>query len=156
MTWTLAITTLAGGFLGGLAGTGLTIVHERSSEQRRRMLDAAADFINTCERATVVLREGDQVAWVDTVQDATQTISSRLPMLVLLFGRESRPLAVATQIATAYWELYDMYAGKTPHDRERALALARRSGNDAMMFAQVASEQIRDSRTRRALRHVLR
>jgi hypothetical protein len=110
--WSALLVGLAGGVLGTLVGTLLTISHERGAEFRTRMLSAADDFLRTATQlaqsigtaqSAIASKEPDEQ--VEPLMRAFRESSSRLVIeysrIQLLFGAESRAFRSAVEAVEA-------------------------------------------------------
>jgi hypothetical protein len=99
--WPEVVTGVATGVLSGTLGTFATISHQRSAEQRARMLDAADDFIGAATKASSELRVVEQVTRQGVVKNyalAVEAVLAHIPRLLLLYGRESETAKLANDI----------------------------------------------------------
>lgn len=76
--WAAILVGVGSGLLSGLAGTLLTITHERGAEMRTRMLTAAEEFI----RAAEACRQSVRVARADRSKDAWTVVQDRYDDLI--------------------------------------------------------------------------
>ena len=165
--WGALLVGLAGGVLGTLVGTLLTISHERGAEFRTRMLSAADDFlraatevaqsIGTAESA-ITSKEPDEQ--IEPLMRAFRESSSRLVIeysrVQLLFGAESQTYKSAVgaieainDLRQALRSIWKAPGSVTPEEYEQAFG---RASDEIERFGQAAREDIRQTPMRRLFR----
>ena len=113
MSWAVVVVGFVGALLGGLLGTFATIRHERGAEIRTRQLNAAEAFLTAATRASNELRVPEQVTHDGIIEGytrASEAILQHIPLVQLLFGRESDPARLARDAWGNYAVIADLLA----------------------------------------------
>jgi hypothetical protein len=144
----------ASGLLSGLAGTLLTITHERDAEMRTRMLTAAEEFI----RAAEACRQSVRVARADRSKDTWTVVRDRYDDLIptvtlveLLYGYSSKPGLRAKGVGSSVIDVKDELAKGAGADEAVVDAEMKDFHESLTIFGELAADQVRRGWVRRRL-----
>jgi hypothetical protein len=145
------------GLGSGVAGTLLSISHQRGSEFRTRMLDAAASFLDHAEAIRRVVRSPRGAGITDpivAIRDRWDDLVPHVMMVELLFGTASAPAQLARAAggtALDVIEQIEAFAASPLEPPPNLDAAAKLMAEQLNAFASAAADQVRDTWLRKHL-----